>query len=146
MKLPEAISDLIPQHHGTHLVEYFYNKAAKASHEAVVSVGDFRYPGPKPRSIEGAILMIADAVEAASRSLEEPSREKIEKMIRLIVMKRINDGQFDECDLSTRQLARIIETLAGALEASMHSRVAYPWQEKLKKVAAIAALKHRVKA
>jgi putative nucleotidyltransferase with HDIG domain len=146
MKLPEAISDLIPQHHGTHLVEYFYNKAAKASHEAVVSVGDFRYPGPKPRSIEGAILMIADAVEAASRSLEDPSREKIEKMIRLIVMKRINDGQFDECDLSTRQLARIIETLAASLEASMHSRVAYPWQEKQKKVAAIAALKHRVKA
>jgi hypothetical protein len=146
MKLPEAISDLIPQHHGTHLVEYFYNKAAKASHEAVVSIGDFRYPGPKPRTIEGAILMIADAVEAASRSLEDPSREKIEKMIRLIVMKRINDGQFDECDLSTRQLAIIIETLTGALEASMHSRVAYPWQEKQKKVAAIAALKHRVKA
>ncbi len=146
MKLPEAISDLIPQHHGTHLVEYFYNKAAKASHEAVVSVGDFRYPGPKPQSTEAAILMIADAVEAASRSLEDPSREKIEKMIRLIVMKRINDGQFDECDLSTRQLARIVETLVGALEASMHSRVAYPWQEKQKKVAAIAALKQRVKA
>jgi putative nucleotidyltransferase with HDIG domain len=145
MKLPEAISDLIPEHHGTHLVEYFYNKAAKASHEAVVSVGDFRYPGPKPRSIEAAVLMIADAVEAASRSLEDPDRERIEKMIRLIVMKRINDGQFDECDLSTRQLARIIETLVGALEASMHSRVAYPWQEKQKKVAAIAALKHRVK-
>jgi putative nucleotidyltransferase with HDIG domain len=146
MKLPEAISDLISQHHGTHLVEYFYNKAAKASHEAVVSMGDFRYPGPKPRSVEAAILMTADAVEAASRSLEDPSRDKIEKMIRLIVMKRINDGQFDECDLSTRQLARIIETLVGALEASMHSRVAYPWQEKQKKVAAIAALKQRVKA
>ncbi len=146
MKLPEVISDLIPQHHGTHLVEYFYNKAAKANNEAAVSIGDFRYPGPKPQTIEAAILMIADAVEAASRSLEDPSREKIEKMIRLIVMKRINDGQFDECDLSTRQLARIVETLAGALEASMHSRVAYPWQEKQKKVAAIAALKQRVKA
>jgi putative nucleotidyltransferase with HDIG domain len=146
MKLPEAISDLIPQHHGTHLVEYFYNKAAKASQDGVLSIGDFRYPGPKPQTIEAAILMIADAVEAASRSLEDAGREKIEKMIRLIVMKRINDGQFDECDLSTRQLARVIETLIGALEASMHSRVAYPWQDKQKKVAAIAALKRRAKA
>ena len=145
-KLPEAILELIRQHHGTHLVEYFFNKAARASQEVVVSVGDFRYPGPKPHSIEAAILMIADAVEAASRSLEDASREKIKKMIRLIVMKRINDGQFEECDLSTRQLARIIDTLASSIEASMHSRVAYPWQEKQKKVAAIAALKKKVKA
>ena len=76
--------------------------------------------------------MIVDASEAASRSMEEPTREKIEKMVRLLVVKRIADGQFDECNLSTRQLAKIIDTLVDSLEASLHSRVEYPWQRKRK--------------
>ncbi len=129
VRLPEAIVDLISQHHGTQLVEFFYDKAA-ASQEFTPRREDFRYFGPKPQSIEAAILMIVDASEAASRSMEEPTREKIEKMVRLLVVKRIADGQFDECNLSTRQLAKIIEKLVDSLEASLHSRLEYPWQKK----------------
>jgi hypothetical protein len=73
--------------------------------------------------------MIVDAVEAASRSIREPSLKKIETMIRLLIVKRLADGQFDDCNLSTRDLAKIVETLVNSLMASGHSRVAYPWQK-----------------
>jgi membrane-associated HD superfamily phosphohydrolase len=94
---------------------------------------DFRYPGPKPKSIEAAILMIVDAVEAASRSIKEPTRENINNMIRLLIVKRIEDGQFDECNLSTNYFSKIVHTLVDSLEAALHSRVTYPWQNKEKK-------------
>jgi membrane-associated HD superfamily phosphohydrolase len=74
--------------------------------------------------------MIADAVEAASRTLQDPSRKKFEKMVRLILIKRLIDGQFNECELTSRDLAKIVQTLVDALEASFHSRIRYPWQEK----------------
>jgi membrane-associated HD superfamily phosphohydrolase len=74
--------------------------------------------------------MVADAVEAASRSLEEPTRKKFEKLVRLILVRRIVDGQFSECDLTSRDLSKIVNTLVDALEASFHSRIRYPWQEK----------------
>ena len=74
--------------------------------------------------------MIVDAVEAASRSIREPSLKKIETMIRLLIVKRLADGQFDDCNLSTRDLAKIVETLVNSLMASGHSRVAYPWQKR----------------
>lgn len=137
MGLPEIILEFISQHHGTMLVEYFYNKAVKESSDSRPLKRDFRYPGPKPQTIEAAILMIVDAVEAASRSLKEPTLNKIEEMIRLIVVKRIADGQFDECNLSTRYLARIVEKLVNSLEASLHSRVEYPWQERKKKAGVV---------
>ena len=133
MKLPEIVVGLILQHHGTQLVEYFYNKAIKTSQGDEVRKEDFRYPGPKPQSVEAAVLMIVDAVEATYRSIEGPTREKIEKMIRLLIVKRVADGQFDECNLSTRYLARIVRVLVDSLEASFHSRVLYPWQEREKK-------------
>ena len=130
--LPEIIADFIPQHHGTLLIEYFYDKAVKENPEAIVSQEDFRYPGPKPQTVEAAILMIVDAVEATSRTIEEPTREKIEAMIRHIIMNRITDGQFDECNLSTREIAEIVTVLVHSLEASFHTRVEYPWQQKEK--------------
>ena len=131
--VPEIIVDFIPQHHGTQLVEYFYNKAVENSQGIEFEEEDFRYPGPKPQSIEAAILMIVDAVEAASRSLKEPTRENINNMIRLLIVKRIEDGQFDECNLSTHYLGKIVQTLVDSLEAALHPRVAYPWQNKEKK-------------
>lgn len=133
MKLPEIVVGLILQHHGTQLVEFFYNKAIKTSQGDEVRKEDFRYPGPKPQSVEAAVLMIVDAVEATYRSIEGPTREKIEKMIRLLIVKRVADGQFDECNLSTRYLARIVRVLVDSLEASFHSRVLYPWQEREKR-------------
>jgi putative nucleotidyltransferase with HDIG domain len=133
MGLPQVILDLITQHHGTLVVEYFYNKAMEANPESKPHKKDFRYSGPKPQSLEAAILMIVDAVEATFRSLESTTREKVEKMILLNIVKRIADGQFDECNLSTRNIAKIVETLTDSLEATSHSRVTYPWQEKNKR-------------
>ena len=128
--LPKVVVDLALQHHGTQLMEYFYNIAAKTYPQSTIQEEDFRYPGPKPQSVEAAILMVCDAVEAASRSLEDPTRKKFEKMVRLILVKRIVDGQFAECDLSSRDLSKIVLALVDALEASFHSRIRYPWQEK----------------
>jgi cyclic-di-AMP phosphodiesterase PgpH len=128
--LPEIVADFIPQHHGTLLIEYFYDKAVKEHPDATVNQKNFRYAGPKPQTVEAAILMIVDAVEATSRTIEDPTPEKIEAMIRHIIVNRIIDGQFDECNLSTNQLATIVTVLAHTLEASLHKRVAYPWQQK----------------
>ncbi len=128
--LPNLVINLIQQHHGTQLVEYFYNKASKSGSADRIKERNYRYPGPKPQSVEAAILLIVDAVEAASRSIPGPTKKKIEKMIRFIIEKRITDGQFDECDLSTHDLAKINRALLDSLEATFHSRVAYPWQEK----------------
>jgi putative nucleotidyltransferase with HDIG domain len=130
--LPEEVADFIPQHHGTLLIEYFYDKAVKENPGAVINQKDFRYSGPKPQSVEAAILMIVDAVEATSRTIEEPTREKIEAMIRHIIQNRIADGQFDECNLSTSEIATIVNVLIHSLEAAFHTRVEYPWQEKEK--------------
>jgi putative nucleotidyltransferase with HDIG domain len=128
--LPKIVVDLIMQHHGTQLMEYFYNIAAKTYPPSTIREEEFRYPGPKPQSVEAAILMVSDAVEAASRALQDPNRNKFKKMARLILVKRIVDGQFSECDLTSRDLSKIVETLVDALEASFHSRIRYPWQEK----------------
>jgi hypothetical protein len=129
--LPKVVVDLILQHHGTHLIEYFYKAATQTHPKKSVREDDFRYPGPKPQSIEAAILMIADAVEAASRSLKEPNRKKFEKMVRLVLVKRIVDGQFSECELTTHDLEKIVQTLVDSLEASFHSRVTDPWQQNV---------------
>ena len=124
--LPKVVVDLILQHHGTHLIEYFYGLATEAGRNSLVQEDNFRYPGPKPQSIEAAILMIADSAEAASRSLRDPTRKKLEKMVRLILVKRILDGQFSECDLRTRDIEKIVQALVDSLEASFHSRIRYP--------------------
>ncbi|MGD9180282.1 MAG: HDIG domain-containing protein [Desulfobacterales bacterium] len=131
-RLPKALVDLILQHHGTQLIEYFYDIAAKNQPRATLNQADFRYPGPKPQSTEAAILMIADAAEAASRSMQDPTRSKLDKMVQLIVGKRIADGQFSECDLTTRHISKIVHALVDALEASLHSRIRYPWQKQAK--------------
>ena len=128
-RLPEVVIDLIQQHHGTQAVDYFFHKALKVKPKGTVREDDFRYPGPKPQSVEAAVLMIADAVEAASRSLKSPGRAAFEKLVRFIVVKRIADGQFSECVLDTRDIDAIIRSTVDALEAAFHSRVAYPWQQ-----------------
>jgi putative nucleotidyltransferase with HDIG domain len=131
--IPDIIVDLIKQHHGTLLVEFFFDKAVKANNGSKPRKKDFRYPGPKPQSLEAAILMIVDSVEATFRSMEAPSQEQIERMILLNIVKRIADGQFDECNVSTRDIAKIVEILTHSIEATFHSRITYPWQEKTKR-------------
>jgi putative nucleotidyltransferase with HDIG domain len=128
--LPDAIIDFIQQHHGTTLVEYFYRRASEQS-EANPNGGEvdestFRYPGPKPQTKEAAVLMLADAVESASRVLVEPTPARIENLVDEIAMKRLLDGQFDECGLTLREMHMIQESLSKSLTAVYHGRVKYP--------------------
>jgi putative nucleotidyltransferase with HDIG domain len=130
--LPEPIIDLIEQHHGTTLVEYFFNEATKRSGSsgdgATVLEGAFRYPGPKPQSKEAGILMVSDAVESASRTLSEPTPARIEGLVRELINKRLHDGQFDECGLTLREISEIRESLIKSLIGIYHGRVKYPEQ------------------
>jgi len=126
--LPAVLRQFIETHHGTTLVEYFYNEARKKSDEKQPppSESEFRYTGPKPRTKEAAIVMLTDAVESAVRSLAEVTPTRIEAVVHNIAMKRLQDGQFDECDLSLRELSQIEKSISKTLAAHYHSRVAYP--------------------
>ncbi|MEJ5259333.1 MAG: HDIG domain-containing metalloprotein [Anaerohalosphaeraceae bacterium] len=130
--LPSVLRQFIETHHGTTLMEYFYNEARKkkGEHENEVSEIEFRYPGPKPRTREAAIVMLADAVESAARSLTDPSPTKIETLVHTIAMKRLQDGQFDDCDLTLRELSQIEASMSKFLAAHYHGRIAYPKLEE----------------
>lgn len=132
-KLPKPIIDFIEQHHGTTLVEYFFREATKRSqqdpHGEEVSETTFRYPGPKPQTLEAAVLMVADAVESASRSLVEPTSSRIQNLVDEIAMKKLLDRQFDECGLTLKQLDLIKSSLVKSLNAIYHGRVKYPGQQ-----------------
>ncbi len=131
--LPKPIIDFILQHHGTTLVEYFYRRANRQSETdpngAEVDESSYRYPGPKPATKEAAVLMVADAVESASRSLVEPAPARIEALVHDIAMKRLLDGQFDDCGLTLQELQEIEESLVKSLIAVYHGRVKYPDQQ-----------------
>lgn len=130
--LPERILDLIEQHHGTTLVEYFYREATRRNDGnpdgATIQESSFRYPGPKPQTKEAGILMVSDAVESASRTLSEPTPARIEGLVRELIDKRLDDGQFDECGLTLREIGEIRESLIKSLIGIYHGRVKYPEQ------------------
>jgi len=126
--LPPVLRQFIETHHGTTLVEPFYNEAKK-KHEVPPSESEFRYAGPKPRTKEAAIVMLADTVEGAVRSLSEATLTKIEAVVHNMAMKRLQDGQFDECDLSLRELSQIESSMSKTLAAHYHGRIAYPKAE-----------------
>jgi putative nucleotidyltransferase with HDIG domain len=128
-RLPQAIIDFIEQHHGTTLVEYFYRRASEKSEEnpdtGEVQENAYRYPGPKPQTIEAAVLMLADSVEGASRTLVEPTPSRIESLVEQIAMNKLLDGQFDECGLTLQQMRQIEDSLIKSLTAVYHGRVKY---------------------
>lgn len=131
--VPQPIIDLIEQHHGTTLVEYFYQEATRevledADKKADVDESAFRYPGPKPQTKEACILMLADAVESASRTLSEPTPGRIEGLVHELTLKRLHDGQFDECGITLQEVARIKDSLIKSVIAIYHGRVKYPEQ------------------
>ena len=129
--LPEPLVNFIEQHHGTTLVEYFFHEAtrkADGDHRTDASESNFRYPGAKPQSRETAVLMVADAVESASRTLKEPTPKRIQSLVHEITMKRLLDGQFDECNLQMNEIRIIEESLIKSLLAAHHGRVRYPGQ------------------
>lgn len=127
--LPPVIQNFITQHHGEGLASYFYNQAIKEEGSENVKEEQFRYPGPKPNMKETAILMIADAVESAVRSLKNPTTEEIEAMINKIIVERLNDGQLSDSPLTLKDLKIIAETFAKILRGMQHNRIKY--QENL---------------
>ncbi len=127
--LPQRISDMIPQHHGTRVMTYFYQKAKEsvgATRNHKLEEADFRYPGPKPRSKEAAIMMMADSVEAASRTLSNPTTAQIKGMIDRIVETMVSDKQFDECDITLREIQCVEESFFKILTGLYHRRIDYP--------------------
>ncbi len=130
--LPQPIVDLLLEHHGTTLVEYFYRRAAEKSqtdpNSGSVDEQTFRYPGPRPSTRESAVLMLSDAVESASRSLTEPTPARISSLVHELAMKRLLDGQFEDCGLTLEELRLIEQSLVKSLTAVYHGRVKYPDQ------------------
>ncbi len=132
LKLPEQFIDIIKEHHGTTLTYYFYHKQLEqmGADESLVNEADFRYSGPKPRSKESAIIMIADTFEAASRSLDKVDHQLLTELIEKLVSGKAEDGQFDECDLTFHELGIVKRTMVKTLVASRHSRIKYPEPEQ----------------
>lgn len=128
--LPKEIIDICEQHHGTSLVEYFYRTEVNNNPDTTVDKADFRYPGPKPLTKEAGIISICDSVEAAVRSLKEPSTEKIEEIIDAIINSKLTDGQLDYTPLTLEELHLIRNTVVEALKGIFHSRIEYPDEEE----------------
>ncbi len=123
--LPEIIKDIIQQHHGTSLVTYFYQKALKEQ-EIPPSEIDYRYPGPKPQTKLAALIMLADAVEASARTLDDPTPARISNLIDKIVKNIFNDGQLDECEITLKDLIEIKKRFEHVLTGIFHRRIPYP--------------------
>ncbi|PIE70351.1 MAG: HD family phosphohydrolase [Deltaproteobacteria bacterium] len=124
-KLGKPVIDTIQQHHGTSVIRFFYEKARKLKGDQAVNEADFRYPGPLPQTREAAIVMIADMVEAASRTLDNPTPARIQGLVQNLVNKVFSDGQLDECDLTLRDLHRIAKSFIQILTGIHHHRIKY---------------------
>ncbi len=132
--IPRLIRDFIAEHHGTSLMYYFYHKAAEQEGgKERVNEQDFRYPGPKPRSKATAIVMLADTVEAATRSLNNPSPPKIKSFVEDLIEKKFSDGELNECDLTFKELTQIKEAFLPVLYGVFQHRVEYPGQNEKNK-------------
>lgn len=123
-KLPKEIVDIAEQHHGTSLLKYFYYKAKEKNPDVLEK--DFRYPGPKPQTREAAIISLADSVEAAVRSMANPTQEEIRSLVNKIVQDKLQDNQFNECDLTLKELKIVTEGFCETLNGIFHSRIEYP--------------------
>ena len=127
--VPKVLHEFIATHHGTTLVQYFYEAATqqrKSDTDRAPDEMEFRYPGPKPQSKESAILMLADAAESSVRSMSEPTPGRIENQVHTMVSRRLMDGQLDECELTLREVHQIEASLIKSLCSMYHARIAYP--------------------
>jgi len=125
-KIPLAIRNIIKQHHGTTMVVYFYHKAKKMDKGDTVKEEDFRYEGPKPDTKEAAVVMLADSVEAAVRSMPEKTEGKIEGFVRKIIKDKLDDGQLDQCNLTLKDLDHIAKAFMRVFSGYFHAREQYP--------------------
>lgn len=131
-RLPKVIIDMIPQHHGTRMISFFYEKAKSQEKPEIQKIDpkDFKYPGPKPQTREAAILMLADVVEAQVRSLKEKSSARIEQTVRKIIDDVFREAQLDECELTLKDLDDIHKAFVRILLGIYHQRIEYPEKEK----------------
>ena len=125
-KIPQEIVEIIEQHHGTTLVKYFYHKAMNDGENETIDEDNFRYNGVRPQSKEAAIVMLADSVEAAVRSMPEPTSEKIKSLVDKIINDKLKDHQLDECDLTLKDMERIASSFCTVLMGIFHERIEYP--------------------
>ncbi|GAF65955.1 putative hydrolase [Bacillus sp. TS-2] len=130
-KMPKEIIDIAEQHHGTSLLKFFYHKANQES-ETALPESQFRYPGPKSKTKVAAIVQIADSVEAAVRSIQKPTPDKIENLVRKIIKDKLEDGQFDESDLTLKELDQVAISICETLKGTFHQRIEYPEDDKKK--------------
>jgi membrane-associated HD superfamily phosphohydrolase len=135
-KLPRPVIDVIRQHHGTTLIRYFYEAARKkaadpaSSESGNVTESTYRYDGPKPQFKESAIILFADLIEAASRSLKKVTPQAVEELVNYIVNEKIEDGQVDEAPLTIQEIAQVKRSFVFTLLNSLHTRIVYPKAEK----------------
>lgn len=125
-KLGQQITEAITQHHGTTLISFFHEKAKKLQKDQVVNIDDFRYPGPKPQTRETALVMLADVVEAAARTLEQPTPSRIQGLVQQLINKLFSDHQLDECPLTLKDLNNIAKSFNKILNGIYHHRIEYP--------------------
>jgi putative nucleotidyltransferase with HDIG domain len=128
-KLPGVIVDGIEQHHGTSVIQYFYHRAktrAEDSEKEAVKQEDYRYPGPRPKTTEMGLLMMADAIEAASRTIDKNKPGQVEGLVTEIIQEKLNDGQFDVCDITMQQINAARRSFIFSLKNMLHGRVEYP--------------------
>jgi putative nucleotidyltransferase with HDIG domain len=124
-KLGQVIIDTIRQHHGTSLIKYFFEKAKQRRGEDAVNIDDFRYPGPKPQTREAGLVMLADVVEAASRTLDNPTPSRIQGHVQNLINHIFSDGQLDECELTLKDLHKIARSFNQILNGIHHHRIEY---------------------
>jgi len=135
-KLPKDIIDIIAQHHGTNLITYFFHRALKENGSAndAVAEENYRYSGPKPQTKETGIILLADSLEAATRSLTNPTATRIKTLVKEIIQKNLENGQLEECDLTLKDLDKIGDSFSRILTGMFHSRVEYPDEDLIKKI------------
>jgi len=135
-KLPKDIIDIIAQHHGTNLITYFFHRALKENGSAndAVAEENYRYSGPKPQTKEAGIILLADSLEAATRSLTNPTATRIKTLVKEIIQRNLENGQLEECDLTLKDLDKIGDSFSRILTGMFHSRVEYPDEDLIKKI------------
>jgi hypothetical protein len=125
-KIPEQIIDFIRTHHGTKMVEYFYRMSLKEKNRDEIDLREFTYPGPIPFNRETCVLMMADAVEAASRSIKEPDEKKLSELVDKIIQSQLDQGQFDNSNITMRDINKVKKLFKKRLMSIYHVRIEYP--------------------
>ena len=125
-KVPEVVAAFVPEHHGTHMIGFFWDKAREEYGEDALNAEDYKYPGPKPQSKETAVAMLADSVESAARALHDPTPERIRELVHSLVTSKMQAGQLDESPITLRELAQVEEMFVKVLSGVYHQRIDYP--------------------